>query len=1077
MAKRFPINFEPFLSIRLIIITLLTCLLALPLTVTVFAEGGIAYGQYVEDKLDADDGDDNDTWTFYGRTGDDVDISVKDIKGDWSLDTYVELFAPNGTLLAFDDDGAQSGRGYDSQLRYCCLQQDGQYSIVVSYARGSRNNWGSYSLTLNGGRVKVSQPQDCVRSPRLQRGGNAQNISNSNNSMRSGPSLGNPRVGVIGAGEVAKVLDGPVLGDGFYWWQVHISGLTGWTAESGDCEYWMAPTNLAPRDTCALNPQLQVGGRAQNINGAPSRMRRGPTLTEPRVAAIEPDQVVDVLGGPVSADGYRWWQVRDGNVVGWTAESGNCEYWLAPFHVSANMRYGETGSSQLNDVDFFDDFKFDAREGDRITITMDGTSGDLDPAIRLYASSGQELAYDDNSGPGNNAMIGDFRIPEDAEYTIHALRNRAGQSGTYELSLTLSEAPVEQAQPVVCGQTVTGELTDDDPRDFWHFEGIPDQTVTISMWADELESALVLSDGSGFVLGRSSGIGNAYLELTLTESTSYTVEATRRAGESGTSGGSYSLLLDCDIVYVPPLDPDLVSVSPGRPISGCLKEGDEYQELQLRLTEPENIISLRMAAPGQDLIPGLTLFDNVGNELATDENAIDAEIAQLPNVNLGPGLYFVSAWSVSGGGCYTMEVMDYWLPPVEMGALPITAEDLIDNHGFQITALYGLDSGVLFTRYSPSACVYGNQDICDPAPLDIVDISGAVGQGIALCFPQEGIIVFMPATGEDVTTLPYETTEGRTCTRLDEAGRIALLSLDSEERFIQRHAWQANALDRVLVRPAAFVIDLKVTAGILKGAKALKVLNPKYLKYLKGLEIALTIGGLGKVFGIADGTVFETIPTGPADYVVIKHHESLGDQYCLLKPHQGGVYLREEPSLTAGTLGTLDTPHYSMPSYLRIDDDDNWWWGLLLFKQGTASIFRPDDAEVALGWVRAESVELSSRCTEDLFADSVTYDESAPDQQLSSDFSNLRRLENCEATVHEGYDPQHLRRSPGGSLLLDEDDELLVVPEGTLLRAVEVTDEWVKVKFNGIAGWAHSKFSAVAPTDETEANCWDDTFF
>ncbi len=160
-----------------------------------------------------------------------------------------------------------------------------------------------------------------------------------------------------------------------------------------------------------------------------------------------------------------------------------------------------------------------------------------------------------------------------------------------------------------------------------------------------------------------------------------------------------------------------------------------------------------------------------------------------------------------------------------------------------------------------------------------------------------------------------------------------------------------------------------------------------------------------------------------------------------------------------------------------IGDDDNWWWGLLLFKQGTASIFRPDDAEVALGWVRAESVELSSRCTEDLFADSVTYDESAPDQQLSSDFSNLRRLENCEATVHEGYDPQHLRRSPGGSLLLDEDDELLVVPEGTLLRAVEVTDEWVKVKFNGIAGWAHSKFSAVAPTDETEANCWDDTFF
>ena len=83
----------------------------------------------------------------------------------------------------------------------------------------------------------------------------------------------------------------------------------------------------------------------------------------------------------------------------------------------------------LNDANFYGDHKFDARAGERITIAMVRTSGNLDPALRLYDSSATELAYDDNSGPGNDALISDFRIPADGEYTIHTLQNRCGPSG------------------------------------------------------------------------------------------------------------------------------------------------------------------------------------------------------------------------------------------------------------------------------------------------------------------------------------------------------------------------------------------------------------------------------------------------------------------------------------------------------------------------------------------------------------------------------------------------------------------------------------------------------------------------
>ena len=178
-------------------------------------------------------------------------------------------------------------------------------------------------------------------------------------------------------------------------------------------------------------------------------------------------------------------------------------------------------------------------------------------------------------------------------------------------------APVEQAETIVCGQTVTGEITDDDWRDFWQFRGLVDQTVTVSMRGAagaELESALVLSDGSGHVLARSTGIGDAQLEQTLSERAPHTIEATRRAGESGMSGGSYSLLLDCDIAYVPLLEPDLHVIELDGDWPGILQESDEVHISQLRLTEPATV-SVRMTAETGNLVPGLTLWKN-GIEIA-----------------------------------------------------------------------------------------------------------------------------------------------------------------------------------------------------------------------------------------------------------------------------------------------------------------------------------------------------------------------------------------------------------------------------------------------------------------------------
>lgn len=72
-----------------------------------------------------------------------------------------------------------------------------------------------------------------------------------------------------------------------------------------------------------LAPRLVAGEGARVVpGGAPNRLRDAPSLNAAQIGAADPGTPVDVLDGPVCdvAGGVVWWQVRAGEVVGWTAE-------------------------------------------------------------------------------------------------------------------------------------------------------------------------------------------------------------------------------------------------------------------------------------------------------------------------------------------------------------------------------------------------------------------------------------------------------------------------------------------------------------------------------------------------------------------------------------------------------------------------------------------------------------------------------------------------------------------------------------------------------------------------------------
>jgi hypothetical protein len=79
----------------------------------------------------------------------------------------------------------------------------------------------------------------------------------------------------------------------------------------------MLYSNLIPGDTAIVVSENQLNVRSE------------PSLSGERLARLESDTELPVIGGPVCADGYAWYEIRlDDDSTGWVAEADNEDYWL-----------------------------------------------------------------------------------------------------------------------------------------------------------------------------------------------------------------------------------------------------------------------------------------------------------------------------------------------------------------------------------------------------------------------------------------------------------------------------------------------------------------------------------------------------------------------------------------------------------------------------------------------------------------------------------------------------------------------------------------------------------------------------
>ena len=179
--------------------------------------------------------------------------------------------------------------------------------------------------------VPTSEPNPgiCTLEPQLSPGQQAAVSPGLANRVRTAASLNAEVVGNIQAGEVVTIVQGPVCAGGYYWYSVRGAGISGWTVEGLDGDYW-----LLYHVDCFNSPPLRLGkgmigavsaGQANNIrDGAGTQ---GTTI----LGRMPAGSHFVITGYPeCDAEGRRWYPIQYNLADGWTAAGQGEEYWIEP---------------------------------------------------------------------------------------------------------------------------------------------------------------------------------------------------------------------------------------------------------------------------------------------------------------------------------------------------------------------------------------------------------------------------------------------------------------------------------------------------------------------------------------------------------------------------------------------------------------------------------------------------------------------------------------------------------------------------------------------------------------------------
>ncbi len=436
-----------------------------------------------------------DIYVYTGEAGSAISLSV--MADGSEFDPVIEVYGPDGSLVAFDDDG---GDGYNAMLDTFVLPATGQYRIEV---RGYRlRSTGAYVLTLT----------------------------------QATP----PPTPVVGGGQIA--IGESVRGD------LPVGQRDTWTfyGEAGQ----IVTIAMTAEDT-DLDTYLELRGPdgstlAEDDDGGSglNSLIEGFVLPVTGMYTIIARSYGDSSGGVYTLD-----------LIG--AEGAvSVPTPTPPLTTSqqGTIQFGQTVSGYISGQ--IDRWTFEGEAGTVITISLEAASGDawLDTYLELYGPDGRLLIENDDGGVFFNSLIQGYQLPVTGQYTIAVRAYNTTSWGPYNLTLLsgdLRPTPIGGGGGTLgCGQTVRGNLGPFQV-DTWQF---PRPMGTDSIWVsfdyqatgggNVVVFAFERPDGEGVLFWYDGSEANWPAQIPLEFPGTYWFEVA--AFPMGLdSSGSYALTVEC----------------------------------------------------------------------------------------------------------------------------------------------------------------------------------------------------------------------------------------------------------------------------------------------------------------------------------------------------------------------------------------------------------------------------------------------------------------------------------------------------------------------------------------------------
>lgn len=397
-------------------------------------------------------------YTFEGNAGQNVLITMDRASGN--LDTFLILLAPDGSEIARNDD--RDDVVTDSTIN-TALTQDGTFTIVATrYGQTIGGTEGQFTLNFSQGAGTVvadplatdpSVTDPTVTDPAV----TDPTVTDPTvtDPLATDPTVTDPLLPSTlpeGSIEVSltwgtladvQLLVRDPLGDAVF--DDNVTSTSGGVLSSAGnarCESTTQPISYVSWPTTRFQPgiyEIEVWYQANCDDNSPVifdlnvNFQGEDIITEQQPIALDSRYMitfeVDFDGNFVVGPG-GFFNMND-------ITSTN---YFEQLEDATLIEFGDTTPDQITSDIRLVIYAFEAQTGDRIRISMQRTSGTLDPAVYLISPEGLPQAFNDDIIPGEdtNSLIDSFTVESTGRYFIIATHyglQYGGTTGNYNLSL------------------------------------------------------------------------------------------------------------------------------------------------------------------------------------------------------------------------------------------------------------------------------------------------------------------------------------------------------------------------------------------------------------------------------------------------------------------------------------------------------------------------------------------------------------------------------------------------------------------------------------------------------------------